>query len=212
MSSPLSIKMDNQWSLDNDLTASDAQALPLHISDDKGPPHSLLTNSAVGGFGSNNNTGASLFGAGSRPFGTPATSSGPSLFGASNTATAGSSAFGGSGGGAFGSNTGGSNTTPFGSSSNTGSLFGAQKPAFGGGGFGSTSQNSGPFGAQGTALGGNVPPSEGTAITPFAPFSEKDPPTGNVTSNYQSITFMQPYSKYSFEVGPLFDSDCRHSS
>jgi hypothetical protein len=42
----------------------------------------------------------------------------------------------------------------------------------------------------------------GTAITPFQAFNEKEP-NSNITNHYQAISFMQPYQKYSFEVGEL---------
>ncbi|KAL1983062.1 hypothetical protein VTN96DRAFT_545 [Rasamsonia emersonii] len=152
-----------------------------------------------GGFGSTNNQSNSLFGQ-KTGFGTTTTSGG-SLFGG-NTATSGSTGFGG-----FGST---SNTSGFGSTGNTGGGIFGNKTGFGstttgtsgfgtGGGFGSTTGTSG----FGTAFGG-VPPCEGTASHPYAPVSEKDPGT-STTSCYQSITYMQPYQKYSFEELRLGD-------
>lgn len=108
----------------------------------------------------------------------------------------------------------------FGSTSNntSGGLFGgASKPAFGtgttsgGGLFGSGSggntfgtsntQSTGAFGAPlSSALGANVAESQGTAVTPFQAYSEKESGT-NVSNQFQSIPFMQPYKNYSFEVG-----------
>lgn len=99
-------------------------------------------------------------------------------------------------------------------------MFGAaSKPAFGtgastgGGLFGNTSsgatfgqgnaQPSGLFGAQqSTALTStNVAADcQGTGNTPFQPLSEKESPGGTATNNYQSISCMAPYSKYSYEV------------
>ncbi len=174
--------------------------------------------SSLGAFGqSAGNT--SLFGQSKPAFGATS-SSGTSLFG--NTATAGSSGFGG-GSSTFGGTA--ANNSPFGSTNTGGGFsFGQPKPAFGGGGgggaggsgtglFGSTGGTTGtsgfganqsnPFGQSGagTALGQVVPPSEGTAITPFNPTNEKDP-TGNGTNSFQSINFMPAYSKYSFEVSP----------
>ena len=72
-----------------------------------------------------------------------------------------------------------------------------------GGAFGSTSTNTttGGFGSgTGSAFGGgnNPPPNNGTANTPFQPFQEKDG-TGNAQSQYQTITFQQPYTNYSLE-------------
>lgn len=126
------------------------------------------------------------------------------MFGSTPTALA-----GGSGGLGFGS----TNT-----SNNSGGLFGGNnKPAFGGGGttggttggsifgsggFGSTAnQSTGPFGAPiSSALGGNTAESQGTGSTPFQVHTEKE--TGSSLMNhFHSISFMQPYKNYSFEVG-----------
>ena len=175
----------------------------------------LTTNSA--GFGSTNSNSGSLFGGNkpaSNPFGSStANTGGGGLFG-SSTANTGGFGTGAAGGGGFGSST--TTNSAFGSNNNTGgsgfSFGGAPKPAFGSttsstplfgqggagttGGFGSSSS---PFGGagSGTALSNQpVPPSEGTASTPYAPTLEKDT-TGS--SNYQSINFMPPYQKYSFE-------------
>jgi nuclear pore complex protein Nup98-Nup96 len=73
-----------------------------------------------------------------------------------------------------------------------------------GGGFGSTNNNTttGGFGANtggGFGAGANPPPNNGTANTPFQPFSEKDGTSGNAQSQYQTITFQQPYQNYSLE-------------
>jgi nuclear pore complex protein Nup98-Nup96 len=165
-----------------------------------------LTHSLTGGFGSANNT-TSLFGQNKPAFGSTNTSSAPSLFGNNSTSTG----FGATSGG-FGSNA----STGFGSANNnTGSTFsfGTQtnKPAFGSntgstlfgqggagttGGFGSTSNAFGS--ASGSALNQALPPSEGTGVTPFQPTNEKETNGGNIS--YQSISFQQPYQKYSFEV------------
>ncbi|KAJ5221594.1 uncharacterized protein N7469_010481 [Penicillium citrinum] len=173
-----------------------------------------------GGFGANtqNNSG-SLFGGQNRTsgFGSTNNNTGGSLFG-STTNTGNAGGFGSSTGGGFGSGT----TGGFGSSAtntNTGGgLFGANKPA---GGFGSTgttggfgssntggafgsSTNTG-FGGGGTALaGGALPPCDGTGSTPFNAFTEKDT-NSSVMNHYQSISFMQPYNKYSFEELRLAD-------
>ncbi|KAL1969492.1 hypothetical protein VTN77DRAFT_8930 [Rasamsonia byssochlamydoides] len=153
-----------------------------------------------GGFGSTNTQSNSLFGGQKTGFGTTTTSGG-SLFGG-NTATSGGTGFGG-----FGS----TSNTGFGSTGTTGGgLFGNKTGGFGsttgtsgfgtGGGFGSTTGSSG----FGTAFGGGVPPCEGTGGTPYNPVNEKDPGT-STTSSYQSITYMQPYQKYSFEELRLGD-------
>ena len=139
-------------------------------------------------------------------------------FGASNPTTSGGGLFGGgtatagtSGGfGGFGANT--NNTT------SSGGLFGqnAQKPAFGsgntgsglfgntGGGFGQTNtQTTGAFGAPvSSALSQNNAECQGTGGTPFSAFTEKEG-SSNATNNFQSISFMPPYQKFSFEVRPL---------
>ena len=88
--------------------------------------------------------------------------------------------------------------------------FGSGTGGFGtgGGGFGSgtgTGTTGSGFGTgTGTAFQQQVPPSDGTASTPFSPFTEKDN-SSNVTNHYQSISFMQPYNKYSFEELRLGD-------
>ncbi|KAM5470643.1 hypothetical protein MauCBS54593_003684 [Microsporum audouinii] len=163
-----------------------------------------------GGFGSNTNTSNSLFGGQNRPFGSTNTTTGGGFGSNTQTSAFGSSGFGtgnsgfgtasntGTGGGLFGSKPSGG----FGSTGNqTGSIFGGastSSPATNTGtGFGAASSGSG-FGASGTALAGEVPPSQGTANPTFSPFTEKDPGSSN-TSNYQSISFMTPYQKYSFE-------------
>ncbi|KAL2425083.1 Nucleoporin [Exophiala dermatitidis] len=170
--------------------------------------------SNTGGFGAAANTSGSLFGSkpASNPFGSSTTNTGGGLFGGSTNANTG---FGSSTGGfgstnnAFGgTNTGGSsfsfgsaNKPAFGSSTSTTPLFGQ-----GGSGTTGTFGASTAFGAtgSGTALSSQpVPPPDGTASTPFAPTVEKD--AAGVTSNYQSITFMQPYQKYSFEELRLAD-------
>jgi nuclear pore complex protein Nup98-Nup96 len=146
------------------------------------------------------------------------------MFGGTQTAGAtggfGSGGFGSSGtAGGFGA---GANANA--NTSNTGgSLFGAAKPAgfgasatgtggFGasGGGFGSGGATATPstgFGGSGNAFqapGGATPPCEGTGGTPFNAFTEKDA-SANATNHYQSICFMQPYNKFSFEELRLAD-------
>lgn len=92
-------------------------------------------------------------------------------------------------------------------------MFGGNRSAFGGtttgsgifgattGGFGSSNTTqTGAFGAPAsTALGGGNLQSEGTGAVPFQPFVEKDSGTTQ-TNHFQSISFMQPYQKFSFEV------------
>ncbi|KAI2676332.1 hypothetical protein DTO013E5_4580 [Penicillium roqueforti] len=176
-----------------------------------------------GGFGTNTTPQQpnALFGGQTRPggFGTPNTPNTGSLFGG-GTQTAGTTGGFGAGGG-FGSTgtTGGfganASATPAG-----GSLFGGAKPtgfgtatgtsAFGtSGGFGSTAAPtttpSTGFGGSGTAFQGGLPNCEGTGSTPFSPWNEKDTSSANTTNHYQSICFMQPYSKWSFEELRLAD-------
>lgn len=182
------------------------------IVEDEMDETEILTDDKTG-FGNTNNS-TSLFGnkPASNPFGA-STNSGTGLFGNStNTNTGG---FGASTGG-FGTN----NTSAFGSNNNAASSFSfgsnANKPAFGNttsstplfgqGGSGTTSGfgSTNAFGS-GTALSNQpVPPSDGTASTPFAPHVEKDG-TGPTSSAYQSIVFQQPYQKYSFEELRLAD-------
>ena len=183
-----------------------SSSLPAMSSVHQDP--SQLTSSDTG-FGSNTASSNSIFGAkSSNPFASSTTATntgGTGLFGATSQTGTG---FGSTGG--FG-NTG--NTT-------SGFSFGQSKPAFGSGttggslfssqtgtnnAFGATSSS--PFNAgSGTALSAQpVAPSDGTASTPFAPTVEKDSPTSSQSNSYQSITFMQPYQKYSFEELRLAD-------
>ena len=166
------------------------------------------------GFGANT---SSAFGA-PRAFGQPTTTSG-SIFGNTATTVGTTGQFP-----PFGGNTGNnaqqqptSSSFGGGASTNTGSSIfgGANKSAFGGsgttggsifgtsgGGFGTSSNaTTGAFGAPASsALGAAATlQSEGTGSSPFHAFTEKE--TGNSqTTHYQSISFMQPYQKYSFEV------------
>lgn len=168
----------------------------------------ILTSHSSGGFGANTNK--TTFG--STPFGGGSTGGG--LFGGGGGAS--SNAFGN-----FGASNNNATTTPaFGSNTaNTGgSLFGQAKPTgfgapatgggglFGGGntsgGFGSTNTNTaGGFGAStgGFGAGNTSTQNTGTVNTPFQAFSEKDGATGNASSQYQTITFQQPYQNYSLE-------------
>jgi len=140
------------------------------------------------------------------------TTGGGGLFGG-GTATAGTSGgFGGFGGTTANNNAGGG-------------LFGqpaAQKPAFGagttggglfggnaGGGFGQPSnQTVGAFGGPAN-IGQNVPECQGTGSTPFQAFSEREG-NGSMTNHFQSISTMEPYKKYSYEVSSLFHMKARH--
>lgn len=159
----------------------------------------------AGGFGTTNNPGGSLFGSSTT---TPSTGFG------SGGATGGG--FGT--GGAFGSTNNTNNTT---TTTPSGGLFGANKTSgfgatntapsgFGGGataGFGAGAGTTGTgtgFGGGGTAFQGALPTCEGTGNTPFNPWTEKDSNT-SATNHYQSISFMQPYSKWSFEELRLAD-------
>jgi nuclear pore complex protein Nup98-Nup96 len=126
------------------------------------------------------------------------------MFGTTTATAGGSGGFGGFGG---------TNTT-----NNTGGLFGGtNKPAFGGGGttggsifgggsgssvFGSTAnQPTSAFGAPiSSALGATTAECQGTGSTPFQAHTEKESGS-TVTNHFQSISFMQPYKNFSFEVG-----------
>jgi nuclear pore complex protein Nup98-Nup96 len=151
-----------------------------------------------GGFGTSNTTGGSLFGSStttpSTGFGAGATTAGGfgtgGGFGASNTTN--------TGGGLFGAN----KTGGFGATNNT-TTGGFGSGATGGFGAGAGTASTG-FGAGGTAFQGALPTCEGTSGTPFNPFTEKDTNT-SATNHYQSISFMQPYSKWSFEELRLAD-------
>jgi nuclear pore complex protein Nup98-Nup96 len=176
--------------------------------------NSYILTAVITGFGSNQTQTNSLFG-GNKPsgFGTTATTGG-GLFG-SNTATTssgfGSGGFGSTGTGttgAFGSNTA-ANTNPFGAKPASGFGTTTTTPGTGfggtGGGFGQTTTPAfGGAAGAGTAFAGQVPPTDGTASTPFNPVTEKDP---NSTTNnvYQSISYMQPYQRHSFEELRLAD-------
>lgn len=149
--------------------------------------------SRPGGFGSTGaSTGGGLFGSGGSTGAAPATGgTGFGSFGSSNTG----GGFGGSGGGLFGNKPAGGGFGAGTSGFGTGGGFGAGTGATTGSGFG---------GGTGTAFQQPIPPSDGTASTPFSPFTEKDN-SSNVTNHYQSISFMQPYNKYSFEELRLGD-------
>lgn len=154
------------------------------------------------GFGSNTNT-SNPFGANRPTFGNNTASSG-SMF--SNTAaTAGSSsAFSGFSGTNSNNNSGGlfggANKSTFGSGNTSGgSLFGG---APGGNAFGTlNSQPNAGFGAGpiSSALGPNIAESQGTGSTPFQAHTEKEA-GNNITNHFQSISCMQPYKNFSFEV------------
>ncbi|KAI9879573.1 MAG: hypothetical protein M1830_008107 [Pleopsidium flavum] len=170
------------------------------------PPSSI-------GFGSNPQPNQQTLLGGAKPFG-QTTTSGGGLFG-NNTATATSS----TGFGGFGTNSNTTNTSsPFGGGNTGGGLFGSStsKPAFGTGGssgglfgaagFGTTnSQPTGAFGSPAsTALSSVNPQTDGTGNTPFQATTERE--SGSTqTNHFQSISFMQPFQKFSFEELRLAD-------
>lgn len=90
-------------------------------------------------------------------------------------------------------------STGFGSTNTTtgtGGLFGGGSTS---GGFG-TNNTTGGFGASTSGgFGATSNANNGTAGPPFQPFTEKDPGAPNGSSQYQTITFQQPYSNYSLE-------------
>lgn len=146
---------------------------------------------------------------------TPA-STGGGLFGGTASTTGNTPGFGG-----FGTSTT-QNASPFGGGNTSGAgLFGAAKPAFGAsntaplggpslfgggnttnaGGFGSTAPAlPGAFGAgASTALGAGDVQCPGTGNTAFQAWTEKE--NGSSTTNhFQTISFMQPYMRFSLEV------------
>lgn len=179
----------------------------------KTPKSTLTCPSPTGaGFGASAST---PFGAAKPAFGASTTSSG-GLFG-STTATSGGTTFGGFGA----SNPNTTSSSAFGGGATGGGMFGnPTKPAFGtgtpttGGLFGTgntgtafgagTSQPTSVFGGpQSTALGGNNAECQGTGSTPFQAFTEKDTPGSSQTNHFQSISFMQPFQKFSFEVSSI---------
>ncbi|KAK6344174.1 hypothetical protein TWF696_007816 [Orbilia brochopaga] len=141
--------------------------------------------STAGGFGQNKGFGS-----------TPATTGG-GLFG-SNTATSGF----GSGTSGFGSN---SNTTGgFGGTSTGAGIFGSSTTG-GTTGFGAGTQQQATTGF-GNAAGNSSlqPPAQGTATSPFAAFTEKDQ-ASSMTNHFQTISFQEPYTKWSLEELRLQD-------
>ncbi|KAG5923204.1 hypothetical protein E4U42_005020 [Claviceps africana] len=159
---------------------------------------------ASGGFGSNAGTG----GFGSKPafgsasgsvFGSAANNNNPTntatfgTFGSNPNAAASSpspfAAVGNASGGLF------ANKSGFGSSTNTGGSV-----------FGSGATNTGGFGAASTGFGaaGALSDPPGTASTPFAAYTEKEP-SGSATNSFQNITFQEPYRKWSAEELRLVD-------
>ncbi|KIX09550.1 uncharacterized protein Z518_00630 [Rhinocladiella mackenziei CBS 650.93] len=165
--------------------------------------HRISANNIDIGFGSNPNTAGPLFGniPASTPFGSSALSTTSGFLGNTASNTGGF----GSGGRTFGSNT---NASPFRFGRATQPAFGSTSPSsslFGQGGSGTTRSFGTPSAFSfGTALSaGAVPPSDGTASVPFAPTVERDGAGQN--NSYQSVSFMAPYSKYSFEELRLAD-------
>ncbi|MCJ1284392.1 Nuclear pore complex protein Nup98-Nup96 [Xylographa opegraphella] len=166
---------------------------------------SLISESRTGtGFG----TGSTAFGA-SKPafgstssstlFGSTAAPTGGSTFGGfgTNNSTTNNTGFGGTG------TTGGFGKPTFGAGNSTGGIFGAAPTS--GSSFGQgTSQPTNLFGAPpSTALASNNADCVGTGGTPFTPVIEKDGNTSTV--HFQTITFMQPYMKFSLEELRLAD-------
>ena len=161
----------------------------------------LILSSSIGtGFGASN-TATNAFGANRPAFGASTATSSGGIFGG-NTTTAGSSTgFGGFGtpaantsGGLFG----GASKAPFGGTTTGTGLFGSSTT---GSGFGATNQQAvSVFGAPtSSALSSTTQESQGTGSTPFNAHVEKE--AGMNTSNhYQSISFMQPYKNFCFEV------------
>ncbi|KAL2813182.1 nuclear protein 96-domain-containing protein [Aspergillus cavernicola] len=171
----------------------------------------MLTYVSLSGFGANTqNQGTSLFGSQPRPssgFGA-GNSTGGGIFGGGTSTAA--PAFGGG----FGSP---GTASGFGTTNTTGTGFGAKPAAtgfsgnttgtgagFGTGGSGFAAGASGFGGGTGTAFQQAVPPSDGTGSTPYSAFTERDT-SSSVMNHYQSVSFMQPYSKYSFEELRLGD-------
>lgn len=147
------------------------------------------------GFGTNTNTGTSLFGSTTPNTGTTSGFGGTTGFGSTPGTTTGFGSSANTNTGLFGNKTG----TGFGTS-NTGTTgFGSSGTTTG---FGAGAANTG-FGGTGTAFQG-AQTCEGTGGTPFNPFTEKDA-NSTATNHYQSISFMQPYSKFSFEELRLAD-------
>ncbi|KAF3157137.1 hypothetical protein TWF569_004040 [Orbilia oligospora] len=144
---------------------------------------------AAGGFGQNKGFGA-----------TPATTSGGGggLFG-SNTATSGFGTGAGSGGG-FGTGT----TGGFGGNTAGGGMFGGSTTGNTGGGFGATQTTSGGFGGAAAGSSNLQPPAQGTATSPFSPFTEKDA-ASSMTNHFQTISFSDPYKNWSLEELRLQD-------
>lgn len=162
----------------------------------------IIFTTGTGGFGSGT-TNSSPFSQQQKPlFGASTTAtSGGGLFGSGTATAAPSSGFGG-----FGNNNNSSTgnslfgSTPkpaFGSSTNGGGLFGGgntQTTGFGA----ANNQQTGPFGNP--MIGGaNNAECQGTNSTPFTAFQDKEG-NGSMTNHYQSISFMQPYKNFSFEV------------
>ena len=188
------------------------------------PTDQVLTTSSAGAFGNNNTTGSSIFGANkTNTFGSTTPASGGGLFGNQTNTSTNTTGFGASGG-AFGStntNAFGSNATPstggafggFGNnaSNNATAGFGTSqnKPLFGSQGTGTTGGAFGSPGSAFSALGNNsLPPCSGTDQLAFQPTVEKEP--NGSASHYQTITFQQPYQKYSLEELRLADYEKGH--
>ncbi|KAG5976791.1 hypothetical protein E4U55_007244 [Claviceps digitariae] len=169
-------------------------------------PSTGFGSAASGGFGSNTGTGG--FGTGSA-FGS-ANSGGVFGSAGNNNNPTNPSPFG-----TFASNnnnTAASNPSPFATAGNTGGGLFAQKSGFGAPAntgssvFGSGVTNTGGFGSAmsgfGTAGAMSDPP--GTAVTPFATYTEKEANSA-ATNAFQNINFQEPYRKWSAEELRLVD-------
>ncbi|KAK6362997.1 hypothetical protein TWF730_000446 [Orbilia blumenaviensis] len=143
--------------------------------------------SAAGGFGQNKGFGA-----------TPATTSGGGLFG-SNTATTSGFGAGTGGGGGFGTGT----TGGFGGTTG-GGIFGGSTTGNTGGGFGAAQTTGSGFGNAAAGSSNLQPPAQGTATSPFSPFTEKDA-ASSMTNHFQTISFTDPYKNWSLEELRLQD-------
>ncbi|RVD80932.1 uncharacterized protein DFL_008816 [Arthrobotrys flagrans] len=143
-------------------------------------------NTAAGGFGQN------------KGFGATPTTTGGGLFG-SNTATSGFGA-GATSGGGFGTGT----TGGFGGNTTGGGIFGGSTTGNTGGGFGAAQNTGGGFGAAAAGSSNLQPPAQGTATSPFSPFTEKDA-ASSMTNHFQTISFTDPYKNWSLEELRLQD-------
>ena len=141
------------------------------------------------------------------------------MFG-TNTATSGAS----TGFGGFGASNTTQNANPFGGAAMGQGLFGTAKPAFGNTAttgtsgsslFGNAGSTNTGFGSSGTAIGGAFGAGASTALgaanaecqgsgaVTFQVFIEKEGNTSQI-NHFQTISVMQPYQRFSFEVRLTF--------